>query len=155
MTAATSFVEKLHWLWRAILLACFVQIAFWAADRTPPFVLGPYTSTSAPPGGTVRIVAKVQRDLSRKCSVVFSRHLIDASGARYDLVSGQTMSAYALEAMEKLMPGELRLQVHIPPGTPPGLAHLFTVLEYSCNPFHRRVSPIELTIEMDFIVEKL
>ena len=150
----TTALQKSKWLWRAILIACLIQVAFWAFDRSPPFKLISYTSTSAPPGKSVLLTAKVRRDLSRECSVVFSRHFFDSSGARYDLVAGQYMSAYALRLMDQLTPGELRLRDDLPESVTPGLAHLFTNLEYSCNKFHRLVWPIEVTMELDFIVDK-
>ena len=154
MTLATNIVFRLQWLWRAILIGCLVQVGYWAVDRSSPFKLISYTTTSAPPGGSALVVAKVRRDLARDCSVVFSRHMFDASGARFDIVSGQFMSAYALRLMDALTPNELRLRVDVPASAAPGLAHVFSTLEYSCNPFHRAFAPIEVTMELDFIIEK-
>jgi hypothetical protein len=153
MSKVTSFVKRFEWLWIAILLALALQVAVWFADRRSPFSFSTYTSTSATPGNIVRIVVQVERDLDRECSAVFSRHLIDPAGVRYDLVAGQYMSADALRKMDALMPGELRLALFVPESSPAGLAHLFTSLQYSCNPVHRTIWPIEMTMEIDFIVD--
>lgn len=55
--------------------------------------------------------------------------------------------------MDSRDPGKLRLAVVVPESSPPGLAHLFTTLEYYCNPLHKLAWPIEVTMELDFIVE--
>ena len=154
MTLATNIVFRLQWLWRAILIGCLIQVGFWAVDRSSPFRLISYTTTSAPPGGSALVVAKVRRDLARDCSVVFSRHMFDASGARFDIVAGQAMSGYALRLMDALTPGELRLRVDVPASAVPGPAHLVSALEYSCNPFHRAFAPIEVVMGLQFVIEK-
>ncbi len=153
MTKATRFVQRFEWLSIAILIALAVQVAVWFADRRPPFSWTTYTSTSTKPGNFVWFVAQVNRELDRECSVIFSRHLIDPDNNRHDLISGQYMSAHDLRKMDSMMPGELRLKMIVPDGMSAGLAHLFTTLQYSCNPVHRTIWPIEMTMELDFIVD--
>lgn len=152
MSKATSILEKLMWLWWLILTASILQVVWWHLDDKPPFTLISYTSTVAKPGGVVSFDADVKRDLSRKCSVTFSRHMFDSKGHRTDISSGQTMTSKGIAEMDNLTPNKLKLDITVPVSASPGLAHLFTVLDYRCSPIHYWAKPIEMTMELDFIV---
>jgi hypothetical protein len=103
------------------------------------------------PGGVLRIEAKVRRDLSRKCSVQFSRHIFDSQGTRHDISAETMMTFAALQGLEQVTPGRLVLAVHLPPHIALGKARLVTPLIYQCNVWHS-VKPIETTMVVDFEV---
>ena len=114
MSRATTLLEKLMWLWWLILTASILQLVWWHLDDKPPFQLISYTSTVAKPGGVVSFDVNVKRDLERKCSVTFSRHMFDAKGRRTDLSSGQTMTSRGIAEMDALTPDKLLLDITVP-----------------------------------------
>jgi len=130
-----------------------VILGTWGLDREPPFVLGPYTVNSPAPGGVLVFDAQVTRQLERQCSVQFSRHMFDSTGMRIDIAPLTNMSAEALENMDGVMDGRLKLRVSIPHGASPGPAKFVTVLDYRCNPLHY-VYPIHILMTVDFEVVK-
>ena len=135
-----------------ILIAASVALGiYWASDRTPPFELLLYKTTPAKPGGTVYVEAKVHRDLSRGCSVRFTRHIFDSTGRRFDLSDEQVLDAESIEMMDKLAPGALRLAFKVPETMLPGPAKQVSALRYYCNPLHN-VWPIRVLLTYDFMV---
>ena len=50
-------------------------------------------------GALLRVDAAVRRDLSRDCSVQFSRHILDAAGVRWNVQELTGMSAEALRQL--------------------------------------------------------
>lgn len=153
MRAATRIVERLIWLWRAILVVCLLQVAWWAADREPPFRLISAVTNSPEPGGVLHVTALVHRDLERDCSVTFSRYLFDAAGFRHDSIGPQLMTPYALRTMDAMAPGQLNIRMRIPEEFPPGKGTINTVLEYRCNPLQDVMRPIQVEMNIPFEVK--
>lgn len=152
MTAATSFVDNLRWLWRAILVLCLLQVAWWLVDRVPPFRLIEATTNTPRPGEMLIVEARVHRDLKRDCSVTFSRYLFDSAGFRHESIGPQLMTPYALRTMDAMAPGQLNIRMQIPEGFPPGRGTVNTVLEYRCNPLQDLVRPIQVEMNIPFEV---
>lgn len=147
MLKLTSWLERYIIVSWMILAATLVVSAYWAFDRTPPFVLGEYSVFNARAGETAMINAVVSRNTGRNCTVTFSRYLMDSQRIRHDLGGTQYMTAAALQQMERDMPDSLRLAVKIPSDMPGGRANLITALEYRCNPVHAAY-PIDVLLEM-------
>jgi len=119
------------------------------ADTKAPFAMNSYTVEPVKAGGILRLEAHVTRDLTRKCSVTFSRHAFDSAGTRLDLVGQTTMTAFALEQLELIDAGKLKLAIQIPEFAKPGPAVLITPLVYTCNAWHG-LRPIEYTMTVNF-----
>lgn len=147
MVRLTTWLERYIFVSWAIIAVCATAGAWWAFDRSPPFLLGSYTVYDAAPGQTMFINANVKRDLSRECSTRFSRYLY-SNGVRHEISGSQYMSAAAIADMDKQMPDALRMAVRIPPDIVPGPATLVTALEYTCNPLHQ-VWPIDVLMRMN------
>lgn len=152
MTRITKALNHLRLFWYFLILLTLGQITWWIFDNRPPFIMTQYWATPVKPGGQVYFLALVKRDIARNCSVIFSRHMFDSEGARYDIVSGQQMSAVALRQMETVTPGELRLWLRVPEQMPLGTARMVTVLEYQCNPIHHLRGGINVDMTMEFEV---
>jgi hypothetical protein len=120
-------------------------------ETQPPYELLQYEAPAAHPGGVLHVEARVKRDLSRPCSVVFSRHIFDSQGTRHDIVAATSMTVAAVRGLEKAAPGRLVLAVQLPPYIPLGKAQLVTPLSYTCNAWHT-FKPIEETMVIDFEV---
>lgn len=125
------------------------QVLMWGLDRRAPFELDSYTANPARPGDAAIIRASVRRDLSRRCSVTYSRMFFDASGARFDVTMGaQLMNAQALDDLNRRSPDALVLSVTVPPLAAPGMGQLVSVLDYVCNPMHQ-LYPVAVLMTMD------
>lgn len=137
-----------------VVLGLFaVQVALWAMDREPPFKSGVATVYPTTSPGVLRIERNVRRDVSRNCSVTFSRYIIDSSGARSDLFHRpQYMSIEQRREIQRLAPNKLIEVVQIPAGLKPGKARLYTNLVYECNPLHI-IWPIEVLggVELEIV----
>lgn len=127
------------------------QLIVWGLDRQSPFVLDSYTATNATPGGTVFFVGNVERNVSRKCSVEYSRTIYDKNNFSYDVSGMQLRSPDALTNLDTRSPSRLLVAVELPTGIPPGPATMLTVLNYRCNMVHN-VWPIRVTLPMKFEV---
>ncbi len=149
--ALNHAVIATEWLARLILFLAALLVIYYAADRKPPFALLGVEPTEARAGEFVTIRADVWRDTSRGCNSTFSRFLFDSTGARYDLGTS-SMSAEAISAMDRKMPGRLVLSFHVPQSVHPGQASLQTVIHHHCNRVHSLGWPIETTIDMPFTV---
>ena len=143
---------ELRWLPRLVLIGVLIWAGTMALDRSPPFELLSYATNRPGPGGTLVVRAQVRRDLERECSVTFSRYLFDRFGARHEASGPQLMTPQALRNMDAMAPGQLNLQVPIPPAFPPGPASLTTVLEYRCNPLQDVLRPINVEMAIPFEV---
>ena len=135
---------------RAIIAAAVLVVAYYAADREPPFALLSVEPVAAYPGESVTIRANVLRQAERNCSAEYARYIFDAHGVRYDIGTGSA-SAELVSSMELQNPGLLKVSVQVPPTAAPGVAHLVTVLDYACNRTHR-IAPIQVTTDMPFTV---
>lgn len=145
-----------HNAWAGWLLSLpfLLMAGVWLTDRAPPFaVIGPVVVSNARAGEIVYFTAPVRRDLDRECSVVFSRHIIDVRGIRFDISTAPgVMTAAGLRAMDAAMGAYLRLAVEVPEQAAPGQAAFVTELSYACNPVHR-AWPIEVSMPLLFLIQ--
>lgn len=151
MSALHARMAHLLWLPLGVLLLSLLQLALWAADRAPPFVLASVMVSTAAPGRTVQLEALVRREISRRCSVHYTRQIFDGAGVRHDLEGEQYNSAEAIEHMERRNPGRLLLAIAISADARPGSAALVEARRYQCNPLHA-LWPIEVTTVMPFTI---
>ena len=137
----------------ALMALVVTQLVIWGLDRRVPFAMTGYHANPALPGDVVIVRAVVERDLSRKCSVSYSRMFFDSAGSRYDITSGaQMMNADALDDLNRRNPNALVLSVTLPPQATPGKGALVTVLDYACNPMHQLFPvPVLLTMDVDVL----
>ena len=147
-----DWAQRSVWLAWALLLAIAIGAAALMLDRRPPFTITSYETNSPRAGGILMVNANVARELERRCSVTFSRYMVDSSGLRADLMPDFTMTAQALEELDHATPGRLLLDIHIPDYVSAGPAVLVTPLEYRCNPWHS-LMPIETTMVIKFEVQ--
>lgn len=120
----------------------------WSLDDKPPIRLDKYSVSPAFAGGSMLVVADVERDLSRKCNAVYSRRFVDSEGAIHAIEPDTSMGSNSIMAMDKRSPGKLIFMVPVPRGSPPGMGQIVTPLRYTCNPWHYRY-PITLSLEMN------
>lgn len=152
MSRATTIVEKLMWLWVVTLMISGAQLFVWWVDRVPPFELLSYTAPPVHAGGELRIDGTVRRDVDRGCSLVGSRHMLDAKGTRYEVSGVATMTAQSLRRLDRAAPGELHLAIMTEPSMAAGPAQLVTVMQYACNPLQELIWPIDVEMAIDFEV---
>lgn len=148
-----------HWAWRLriipwmMILISAGQIAWWAADRTPPFEMIKYRPMVGQPGGLVIIEAEVKRDVARGCSVVGNRTMYDSKGTLFPLSDNKTVSAKALAVLQTIMPDRTAIAINIPIEAAPGKAKIVTTLNYTCNPVQRLFDwPIEALMINDLTI---
>lgn len=135
---------------QAIVVCGLLLVAWYAADRKPPFSVLSVESASGYPGGSVVFRAKVARQVERNCSVSVVSYAFDSAGTRFEVYRGVD-PASAIRRTDKISPGELKVAVRLPEAIEPGPASLLTVREYECNKTHRIV-PIEVTTSWPFTV---
>lgn len=154
MTGMVAWAGRNSWIGWLFSLPFLVQGGVWLADRSPPFaVIGPVVVTTARPGDIAFFTAPVRRDLERDCSVVFSRHIVDVRGIRFEVSKEPgVMTAAGLRAMDAAMGSYLRLAVEVPEQAAPGQAAFVTELSYACNPIHR-AWPIEVSMPLLFLIQ--
>lgn len=145
-----GLAQRFMWVANMTLIAGLMAIAWFAADRAPPFALVAVDPAIGSPGAYLTIHATVKRDPTRECSAEFSRFIFDAAGARYDL-GANIASAEMIRAIELKHPGRMLVTIKLPENIQAGLARMTTVLEYRCNKIHR-LWPIEVTTNMPFTV---
>jgi len=134
-----------------LLAGTAASLGWFATDREPPFEVISNERVIAYAGHTVTLRAKVRREIWRQCSADMSRYVLDPQGDRLDL--GQShFSAKFIEDMEKLYPGELRIQVPIPADFDTGPSVLVSVLQYRCNRAIHSWAPIVVTTMIPFEV---
>jgi hypothetical protein len=146
-----SILQRSAWLAWALLILSALGAATLVLDDQPPFKMIAYTTQPVKPGGVLRVEALVKRDMTRPCSVVFSRHIFDSVGTRHDISAATPMTVVALQGLEKATPGRLVLAVKLPDHIALGKAQLVTPLVYQCNAWHS-LKPIEETMTMTFEV---
>ena len=139
------------WAAWAMLAISAAGLTFMAMHRSPPFVSLSYTATPGYRAGVAFIDAVVERDLDRGCSVTFSRAMVDAAGARWDVIPRTTATAEALREFNRASPGRLRMPIPIPPEAAIGTAKVITSLSYVCNPTHVLL-PIDMVLVYKFEV---
>lgn len=147
----TSLIQKSAWLAWLILACSAAGLIYMMGDTKPPFEMLSATTNKPRAGEILRADVLVRRDLSRKCSVTFSRHIFDSSNTRIDITPSTVMPAPALEQLEAAKPGHLRLAVELPQYIQPGPARLVTPLAYACNAWHT-LRPIEVLMTVNFEV---
>jgi hypothetical protein len=151
MSRVNLFLRRLLIVPVLVLILFGVKLVMWGADRAPPFKVLHVNPAIAAPGQPVRLVAQVRRDLHRKCSVTFTRHLFDGAGFRHDMEGAQMLSDEALRALDARAPGMLNVTLRVPSHASPGSASLVTALDYECNPMHA-AWPIHVVTEMRFTI---
>lgn len=151
MTHMTESLWRWRWIPTVLLMLWVLVLVSWAFDRKPPFELYSYEASSPRAGETLEFVAHVRRDIPRDCSVSFSRHMFDSTGARLDIQASTLMTPQALSMLDKVTPDHLKLRVPIPAGAASGPAQFVTSLEYVCNPLHT-IWPIRVQMQANFEV---
>jgi len=149
---AYRIMRRWVWLPWIFLVGLTIQLAVWALDREPPFVMLSYTATPVQPGGVLHIDGIVRRDLGRRCGMVGSRYILDSGGIRYDMGGPGMMSASALDRMNAAAPNELHQAYLIPAYIRPGPATMTTTMAYSCNILHDLIRPIPVDVVIAFEV---
>ena len=129
--------------WGAVIVASL----FWASNTTPPFVLKDYKAMPLYQGGMITIDANVERDLDRRCSVKYSRKIVDSAGIVYSIEPTTEMSYNAIKVLEELNPGKLRINAQTSNSISTGWATVLTPLSYSCNPL-QKIFPIQMVLKM-------
>lgn len=154
MVKATELLFRGRWWATAMLLLCLGQILWWAFERTPPFKLLTY-SVEHPifPGGPLKIVLNVERDLTRRCSVHIERYVTDGKGYRMYFPT-LDLSHSALVHLELNSPGVNKILLMVPQEAHPGLSAYGNMLSYACNPVHK-IWPMVMTYEIPFRVSPL
>lgn len=130
-----------------VMIGWIGVIAYWAQDTAPPFELHNYTVQNAPPGGTIIIRANVTRHLDRKCSVEYSRSLVDYYNIRHP-IDQASLTHEGLSDLDRTNPNMLYTPVVVPTGTAIGPARLVVPQRYECNPWHRYF-PISVITKFD------
>lgn len=121
-----------------LLLLILGQVFLWALDRSPPFSVVNYQVTPVQAGQMAVVNVSVKRDLSRMCSVTYSRMFLDSKGVTWDLTEGvRVMTAQALNELDRRNPSALTIKISIPAAAAIGPGTIMTVLEYICNPVHQ------------------
>ena len=121
-------------------------IVSWYIDSKPPIVMTGYTTTQTHPGGTVRVVMNVKRELQRNCRASYSRRLIDRTGAFIGGESGTHMTAQDIMDIEKRTPGQSIFTVDVPTYALPGELTIATPILYWCNPWHSWIAPLGVSL---------
>ena len=134
-----------------VVVGLAMMAYFLMFDREAPFAVLGVEPAEAKPGEWVSVTAHVKRDLKRKCSVDFSRNIIDKSGLMYVLQSRSSASDDMIRQMDARKPGKLVLSFLVPPTASYGEADIVSVLEYQCNPM-QRWRPIEMTTVIPFTI---
>ena len=143
-SALTFAVGRILLLFQLLGIGVLLLIGAMALEtRDPPFDILPHQATRAQAGQWVELDLPVRRDLGRKCSVTYTRVLVDSDGSRFDLAGGGE-TPDGIRRIEAKNPGRLRLMLLMPPpkvdgrsGIDPGSADLITHREYVCNPVHK------------------
>lgn len=146
-----SLIQRSAWLAWIILAVSAVGLLYMMGDNVPPFRMVSATANSPRAGELLRADVVVTRDLSRRCSVQFSRHIFDSSSTRIDVTPLTFMPASALDQLDAESPGHQRLAIPLPAYIKPGPAKLVTPLAYTCNLWHS-ARPIEVLMTVDFEV---
>lgn len=136
----------------AAFLGVTLQLSLWWLDNKPPFLLIAYTVSPTERGDLAILRVNVKRDLSRDCSVTYSRMFYDAEGTRTELTPDvQLMTAEAINDLDARTPDKLVITVRVPKEAAKGLGAVVTPLEYVCNPLHQ-LYPIHLLLRMNLEV---
>lgn len=130
-----------------------VQIGLWHLDNTPPTqVIGPQPVIVAHPGQLVKVEIPVVRDLSRPCSLLFSRYMVDNSGVYYDIMATRFLSHQGWVDIEKAAPHEIKFSMDVPKNIPLGKAVVTTQKAFMCNPL-QYIWPLDVEIKVTLQIE--
>lgn len=148
--AVDEVAKRFQWVASACVVGLAIYAVVLATDREPPFEVRHVTNTEVERGQDAVIVARVRRDIERRCDATFSRYLFAADGARYDL--GPSYASYEMIlAIERTTPGAMKVAFRVPDRMAPGQAIMRTVISYRCNKVHA-LWPIVVTTEIPFTV---
>lgn len=140
-----------HWLrhprvWFTIgALGFILAITTWLNSREPGTVVpSVWQAPDTAAGEAVRVDIPVTRHLSRRCSIITSRRIVDSNHSEETIIDQQLTSADSIAKREQETPGRLVLTIRVPPKTPPGQTQIVTDNAYRClwNP-SSWVFPIE------------
>ena len=148
MTTLTNVLNRFAW---AVVITCAAWLIAMILDTDPPFRMLSYAATPARPGSVTHIDAVVQRELDRRCSVIYSRVLFDREGRRTDLGPAMILPRQAIEDLDARQRNHLLVEVKIPEHVPPGRATIVTAAFYRCNIWHA-IAPIEVTMSWEVVV---
>lgn len=117
-----SLIQRSAWLAWLILLVSAVGLLFLMGDSKPPFRMISATTNTPKAGEVLRADVIVERELKRRCSVTFSRHMFDSIGTRVDITPSTFMPADGLDQLDAEKPGTFglpyRCQVTSSPARP-------------------------------------
>ncbi len=150
--------KRLEWLSKIVLFGSAVMfVAMLFANRAPPLVGLPHDPITVTAGQWAEISVPVMRDLSRRCSVTYTRRVVDSDGSKFDLPSGGE-SPDSIRHNETQSPGRMRVMVLIPPartvgslGIDAGPGKIITTRHWVCNPA-QAIWPIEQTAQTPIYV---
>lgn len=152
MTPFNAALRRLVWFPVLLLLAAIAQVVYWAQDDDPPFTGGKYIATPTRAGEGMQITREVKRDLSRTCSVTYTRYLLDGAGQLHDMAPVQRVSPLMRQTLDRVSHGRRDEVIQLPKEAAAGKAQIVTDLNYSCNPW-QKIFPIYIRSEL--IVEIL
>lgn len=130
------------------------HLGFWFFDSYVPFrVTGEVTQTQAIPGKEVKLSIPVERDLDKKCSVLFSRYMYDSKGTYYDIMATRFISYKGLLELDKINPNRVQFSFTVPEEAALGPAIVITQLAYMCNPL-QSIWPMDYDMKVIVNIEK-
>jgi hypothetical protein len=151
--AADRFVLRAQsFMWLLLIGIICVGVYQASTDRAPPFRVLEVEPAAARAGEVVTIRQRVVRDLSRPCSVKWSRFMWAPGMGRLDLTTEPVqVGPEFISRMEARDPGRLTVSVRIPDTAQPGQGSLVTHLDYWCKPA-QRAWPITVITDVPFTV---
>lgn len=138
------------------LFLCYLigHLGYWASDSYVPFsVTGPSEHTKAVPGESVTIKVPVKRDVTKKCSVLFSRYMYDSDGTYHDLMATRFQSYSGILKLNEINPNQVKFSFTVPEDATPGPATVITQLAYMCNPL-QSIWPMDYDMVLTINIEK-
>jgi hypothetical protein len=138
------------------IFLCYLigHLAYWASDTYVPFrTKGPATQTVATPGKKVKIEVPIERDITKKCSVLFSRYMYDSQGTYHDLMATRFQSYNGILKLHQINPNTVKFSFQVPEDASEGPATVVTQLAYMCNPL-QAVWPMDYDMVIKIHIEK-
>lgn len=114
-------------------LGFVLAIATWLNSREPGTVVPHvWQAPDTPAGDAVRVDIPVVRHVSRRCSIITSRRIVDSTHSEETIIDQQLTTAASVDKREMETPGRLVLTLRISPKTPPGQTQIVTDNAYRC-----------------------
>ena len=157
-TKLTDWLQRFLWIAQLVFISVAVFVTASALDRAPPFAVLTHKPIVVRAGTMGAINVPVWRDLDRHCDATLDRYIFDATGRRFDVLSGVNYPDSLIRKIAADSPGRLVLGVPFPPlqtngdgGIVPGPARLVSQLLYVCNKGHY-IWPIQVQAEINIII---